>query len=137
MFSLVYVSSATELFTVAQLDTLLERSRANNTKLGITGMLLYRDGNFMQLLEGDEAAVDVLFRRIAVDPRHHGCQVLLKSQAEQRMFAQWSMAFRRVEAPGDLPEGFSDFLSGTAASDATGDPSHAQRLLLLFRQMMR
>jgi len=49
---LVYVSSATELFSDTQLENLLLRSRQNNSTLGITGMLLYKDGNFMQCLEG-------------------------------------------------------------------------------------
>lgn len=138
MFSLVYVSSATKLFSVAQLDALLERSRVRNAEVGITGLLLYRDGNFMQLLEGEQVTVEALYRRIAVDPSHHDCQVLLKSEIDQRMFAEWSMAFRRVQALGDLPEGFSRFLSGdAAASDALRNPSHAQQLLLSFRQMMR
>lgn len=138
MYSLVYVSSATTLFTVEQLDALLERSRANNSGLGITGLLLYRDGNFMQLLEGEERQVDALYKKIALDPRHHGCQVLLERAEGQRMFSEWSMAFRRVQAAGDLPDGFSEFLSGNAvASNPLNNPNHAQKLLLWFRQMMR
>jgi hypothetical protein len=138
MFSLVYVSSATELFTPAQLDALLERSRENNAKRSVTGLLLYRDGNFMQLLEGDEATVQSLYRQIASDFRHHGCQVLLTSEADQRMFTEWSMAFRRVEASEDLPDGYSEFLRDTASSsDVLKNPSHAKQLLFLFRQMMR
>ena len=137
MFSLVYVSSAAQLFTRSQLDELLIRSRENNTRLAITGMLLYRDGNIMQLLEGDEAAVRALYQRIAADPRHHTCQILLTSEAEDRIFPEWSMAFKRLETAVPL-EGFSEFLNGSPASRPDfQDSGHAQRLLLLFRQMMR
>lgn len=138
MFSLVYVSSATELFTRAQLDDLLRTSRENNAMLGITGMLLYRDGNIMQLLEGEPAPVRALYERIAQDPRHHTCQILLTSDSDHRMFPDWSMAFRRLDSPGDAPAGFSEFLNGSSTSrSAFQDPNHAQKLLLLFRQIMR
>ena len=138
MFSLVYVSSAAKLFTPAQLDELLRHSRENNTLAGITGMLLYRDGNIMQLLEGDEERVRSLYDRIAADLRHHTCQILLTTESEERMFPEWSMAFRRLDATGDWPEGFSEFLNGNSASRmAFQDPNHAQKLLLLFREMMR
>ena len=137
MFSLIYVSSATELFTTQQLDELLQQSRANNAGLGISGMLLYRDGNIMQLLEGDEARVRALYAHIAGDRRHHSCQILLTSQSDERMFPEWSMAFRRLE-PTDQPDGFSEFQNpNTAPHGAFPDATHAQRLLLLFRQMMR
>jgi hypothetical protein len=55
MFSIVYVSSALKPFSKTDLLTLLEKSRENNTSLGISGMLLYKDGNFMQVLEGESS----------------------------------------------------------------------------------
>jgi len=57
LYSLVYVSSAVTFFSSAELVTLLEKSRANNTRLGISGLLLYKDGNTMQLLEGERDIV--------------------------------------------------------------------------------
>ncbi len=59
MFFLVYVSSATRPFSGEDLRALLETCRKDNAELGVTGMLLYKDGNFMQVLEGDEDAVRV------------------------------------------------------------------------------
>jgi len=69
MFHLVYVSSAVEPFSKTELVELLHVARANNERLGITGMLLYRDGNFMQVLEGEEPVVRDLYARIERDPR--------------------------------------------------------------------
>ena len=70
MYQLVYVSTATEPFSSEELTRLLETSRKNNTADGVTGMLLYHDGNFFQVLEGDRDAVIGVFRRVERDPRH-------------------------------------------------------------------
>ena len=57
MFHLVYASSALQPFTKPELQALLEQARQKNAKLGVTGMLLYKDGNFMQVLEGEKETV--------------------------------------------------------------------------------
>lgn len=64
MFRLIYVSSATAPFTEQQLEELLQESRRNNLSADITGMLLYREGKFMQTLEGPEVAVKKLGEKI-------------------------------------------------------------------------
>jgi hypothetical protein len=63
MFRIVYVSAASEPFSDQQLKELLQKSRQNNVAAGITGMLLYKDGTFMQTLEGPELAVKILLIR--------------------------------------------------------------------------
>jgi hypothetical protein len=60
MFHVVYVSSSTQLFTKSDLQILLQKARDRNTQLDLTGMLLYKDGSFMQVLEGKEEAVTKL-----------------------------------------------------------------------------
>ncbi len=65
MFFLVCVSSATRPFSGEDLRALLETCRKNNAGSGVTGMLLYRDGKFMQVLEGDEGTVRALYEGIA------------------------------------------------------------------------
>ena len=65
MFSLVYVSAAVTWFSDRELRGLLAQCRLSNAQTGITGMLLYKDGNFMQTLEGDERTVRALEARIA------------------------------------------------------------------------
>ena len=112
MYSLVCVSSATSPFSDEQLRALLEQSRRDNAASDISGMLLYKGGNFMQLLEGNESRLTSLYHKIATGPRHSGSMVLLKSHAVTRMFADWSMAFRNLNDPSvvQLP-GFSPFLN--------------------------
>ena len=68
LISVVYVSSAIAPFTDAELVDLLTKSRAKNTLAGITGMLVYKGGNFMQLIEGEAAAIDALIVRIGEGP---------------------------------------------------------------------
>ena len=69
MYSLIYVSSAVQLMAGEELTQLLLQSRAKNVRLEITGLLLYKDGDFMQALEGAEDRVKLLFETIQRDSR--------------------------------------------------------------------
>jgi hypothetical protein len=124
MFFLVYVSSATRPFSGEDLRVLLETCRKNNAELGVTGMLLYKDGNFMQALEGDEGAVRRLYERIAADPRHGGEITLQQGFAEGRQFSDWSMGFRDLDSPEARSDpGYSEFLNAPLTGrEFSGDP---------------
>jgi hypothetical protein len=136
MFHLVYVSSAVNLFSDEQLEELLAVSRTNNDKNGLTGMLLYVDGNFIQALEGEKDDVLATNLRIARDPRHRGMLTLLQGDIEQRNFPNWSMGYRRVglEAGTEIP-GYNDFLHQKA--DPAAQRSSALRLMEHFRSINR
>jgi lipopolysaccharide biosynthesis regulator YciM len=138
VFSLVYVSSAKQLFSEEELKALLEQSRDNNTRLGLTGLLLYKDGNFMQVLEGPEDAVKRLYNIIQKDPRHHGFLQLLRQQIREREFASWSMGFKNLKDVNlqQIP-GYSAFMNEPLNSAGfQADPSRAQKLLGMFRGKM-
>ncbi len=133
---LVYVSSARVPFDSAALLGLLAKSRASNAARGVTGQLLHKDGNFMQLIEGEEAVVRALFQKIKRDPRHGGVIVLLDHQVPDREFSDWSMAFRELDATtsSEVP-GYVRFEDRPLTADAfSGRPSEAQELLQLFRR---
>lgn len=119
LFHLVYVSSAKPGFGRVQLRTLLERSRAKNSSLGITGLLLHQGGKLLQVLEGPEGEVRSLYETIAADPRHSRCTALLQEGIPARQYPQWAMAFRDLDM-SDLP----------AFADLPSDLSEAQQLLL-------
>ena len=140
LFSTVYVSSASDQgLTDAELADILRVSRANNQRDRITGMLLYKDGNIMQVLEGPKAEVEALIEKLRRDHRHHGVQLLLEDHAAQRQFDNWAMAFRKFETnePQEL-EGRSDFLERAAAEEAfRTNPGRAYKLLLSFRNNIR
>jgi len=132
LWQLVYVSSATELFTREALEILLVTCRARNAARGVTGMLAYHDGNFMQALEGSRDRVEALTKRIEQDPRHRGMLTLLQGPIEQRQFGEWSMAFRHLgDAP--LPEGHSGLMdNGLRAESFRDHPDRVHRLLQAF-----
>ena len=138
MISLIYVSSALEPFSKAELLALLEISRRNNALLDVTGMLLYKDGNFMQVIEGEEPAVRKLHTKISHNPRHDGLITLLERPIEQRQFTDWSMGFKDLSDPDlrDVP-GYTEFLTAPLTSaEFASNPSRAQKLLLSFKQKM-
>jgi hypothetical protein len=69
---LCYVSSSCQDLSSEELLGILTAARVNNARIGVTGMLLYHDGNFMQVLEGPPDVLDALYQRVCADPRHHG-----------------------------------------------------------------
>jgi len=139
LIHLVYVSSATRPFGQSELIGLLEEFRQNNQRANITGMLLYRDGNFMQVLEGEEIAVTSTHERITKDSRHTGLITLLKEQITMRDFGEWSMGFRNLDSAElrDVP-GYNEFLNEDwKGRPIQESPQRALKLLQVFRQGIR
>jgi len=139
LFQLVYASTATHPFTMEELRELLKDSHHRNAKVGITGLLLYKDGNFMQVLEGDEVAVRRLFQKISVDPRHRGVITMLQGNIKERQFPNSSMAFRDLNSPESKAiSGYSEFLNTPLDGELLSrDLPKCQRLLLLFKKNVR
>jgi len=136
VYHLIYVSSAVHLFTQEQLKQLLEVSRANNGKCGVSGLLLYVDGNFIQVLEGEQREVLATHQRIAKDPRHQGMITLLQGDVSQREFDGWTMGFKYVDqAAGKELPGYSDFLNKKSNPDTRR--TAALTLLEDFRSINR
>lgn len=74
-----------------ELSKLVDSACANNQKMGITGLLLYSGGHFIQILEGDGLAISSLFAKISRDPRHKEVKRLFHKVANQRLFPDWGM----------------------------------------------
>ena len=125
MHRIIYISSAPRQMTAPELAALLAQSRRNNAARGLTGLLLYHDGSFLQILEGEEPALSECFDRIARDPRHRQLIVLWRGAAEARVFPEWQMGYARLselftaEAGGVIS--LHDIASGglAAGSDPT------------------
>lgn len=137
MYFLVYVSAAVTWFSEAQLRALLTTARFRNEHTGITGMLLYKDGNFMQAIEGPEDAVLALYKRIEADRRHQGLLVLDSGPQQARQFALWSMAFHDLSAGrGDMPSGYSRFMDEPLNAPAfAAQPGRCHELLQMFKEI--
>ncbi len=81
---IVYTSSAFRRdMPSSDIEQILETSRRNNAKDDITGLLLYRDGSFVQFLEGPRSKVQQCYDRIAKDPRHRGLVIIYRKTADQ------------------------------------------------------
>lgn len=132
--SLVYVSLAVKDMPDDDLKLLLKFARQKNERLGVTGMLLYRDGFFMQALEGEEEAVNTLFERIRRDTRHRDVLLVFKEPVKARAFPDWTMGFNKLDtATLEKLEGFSDFLGNPTPEFFDGEPAKAKALLDNFR----
>jgi hypothetical protein len=94
---LIYGSQATRDLGPDELVELLARARVRNEQVGLSGMLLYSSQSFLQVLEGDQAALTQTYRRISADPRHTNLRLLLDAEVSTRLFPDWSMGFDHVE----------------------------------------
>jgi hypothetical protein len=98
LIQLIYVSTATNDLGIEEIRKILDSSVPNNAASGITGMLLYAKGTFLQVLEGQDSVVSQTMDRIAKDPRHHSIAVLSRSGLKAREFGNWSMGFHAIGA---------------------------------------
>lgn len=107
----LYVSTAASLMSGPDLQELLRVARARNQMKGISGLLLYRSGNFLQYFEGPPGAVHTLNENIKRDPRHYGIITVHEGSLGARQFGAWSMGFDDLTGiDPERMEGFSDFL---------------------------
>jgi hypothetical protein len=134
LYGLVYVSSATRWLTPAELHHLVEHARGRNAVEGITGVLLYSYGNFMQYLEGPLDGLDRVYAAIRADSRHSGIIELLREPVPAREFDDWTMGFRDISAFGvSDPPGIDDVFAGELSDEAADAPPGSAAHLLLSR----
>ncbi len=128
----VYASLAASSFDPAQLPVLLEKSRARNATRDLTGMLLYLDGNFFQVLEGPAGAVDSLFEVISRDPRHSRITRIIREPIARRDFGDWTMGFESIGLDAvDRLLGTNDFFGARSCVEQL-NPGRARKLLDSF-----
>ena len=138
LFHLGYVSTEAIKFSDEALVALLGEARSANTDRDVTGLLLYREGSFYQVLEGSESAVMATFRDIEEDPRHKEVRVLFNGETDAREFADWQMGFLNLDGVDmDTLSGFSDFMSRDAEpQEFLENLSRGKRLALMFRTLL-
>lgn len=130
----MYISSATSWPSENDLKELLEQSRARNLRKNITGMLLYDNAIYMQVLEGSDEDVHDIYNSILKDTRNNGNVTLVEEEISQRGFPNWSMGFKNLEScsPEELP-GFQDVFGGKLDKElAVKHTSDALGVLLGF-----
>lgn len=94
MIQVLYSSKTKSDFTMNEINQILEISRKNNFKNNVTGILLYRNGEFLQLLEGDAINVHYTLKKIMDDQRHRDINIFYENEIQRKLFSNWSMAFK-------------------------------------------
>lgn len=88
---LMYASRAVPAVDQEELIAILRKSKQRNPQIGVTGVLCFSGGIFLQVLEGGRSAVNQLYNRIAADTRHTQVELLSYQEIGERRFAGWSM----------------------------------------------
>jgi hypothetical protein len=122
-----------------ELLDILKVSRENNVAKDVTGLLLYKGGNFMQALEGPDDVVMALYETIKKDPRHKDVSIISTEQIQKRQFPAWEMAFANLDNPEVKNEpGYSQFLHDEFTAEVyRSNPLRAYIMLLTFRDNLR
>lgn len=93
----LYASRSVGQISTKTVEAILEQSRRNNARFGITGMLFIADDMFIQVLEGGRASIGALLNRIMRDERHERIEILLFDEIFERQFANWTMGWIDLE----------------------------------------
>lgn len=88
---LMYASRATDPVGHDELAAIVKMAQTHNHEIGVTGVLCFSGGVFLQALEGGRSAVNTLYNRIAQDKRHRDVVLLNYDEIAERRFASWSM----------------------------------------------
>lgn len=95
--AIAYVSDALADLSNAGLDALVEDAVRFNAVAGVTGVLLFDGGRFLQYFEGPEDGVHAVYERIVQARSHHQIRELNRGRVPQRFFPYWSMRWLGVE----------------------------------------
>lgn len=139
LFRVIYASRASHDLSVDELSHLLKTSRVNNERDAVSGMLIYCERSFLQVLEGEVNKLDALYERITLDPRHHQLRLLRREPMLSRRFHDWSMAFEHLDGrqlaerlpgywlPADAPLASADLVTSAAMAEMIFSRFHKPR----------
>ncbi|MCX6945221.1 MAG: BLUF domain-containing protein [Opitutales bacterium] len=140
LYCLIYISIPRKPEpTKAELLGILAKARSKNLKAGITGMLLYKKGLYLQVSEGPKHLIRKLYNTLLLDPRHNYLAVVEDGEISKRSFADWTMAFAEALDTGLLKiPGFSNYMNDPESSQfSLSDSRSLWHLLKVYREQMR
>ncbi len=136
LIHVIYVSTATKKIVDKDLESILESSVRHNNKNEVTGLLLFAGNRFMQVLEGQEVAINETMARIEKDSRHSDLVVLERTAIASRSFEKWSMGFHRLNSIEiSSKPGFAELLE--ADFDATKLGAKKGLALRMLKEFVR
>ena len=123
-YQLTYHSLAKPGLTTEDIRDIMEVSIKNNKVLGITGCLIFHKGFFLQILEGEEEAVEELFYKIKLDDRNDQVTRLSSDHTTSRIFKEWAMAYYSIPDQDELrPEEYEIKQNLLSLSGTTKKPN--------------
>lgn len=126
-----YLSDSVEHNTMDELKILYEKAKENNRVNNITGVLIYKDRNFLQVLEGEEHHVDQTFKRIKKDKRHKNIFEIINSEIEERIFEDYNFGFTIVNNNEEL-KNLYQYLDWLKEADS----SHANKVVRMVENFV-
>ena len=136
LIHIVYLSYSVKELSESELNSLLATIRKKNEIQNITGLLLYNDEAFIQVIEGNRETIHQIFDLISKDSRHSNIVKLLEEPITKRAFPDWSMGFRKIDKEQNLQlPGFSDFMQNKHSEiDYEECAAAVRHLLYSFRK---
>lgn len=112
--AICYVSNAEENLSSEEIEALLNRSQEKNNTAGIKGLLLYAEGNFFQILEGEKNLVLEVFDKIREDSRHYGIIQVIGRDFERDSYDSYKVDFLTadIKYAGEIPKQYTEPLQG-------------------------
>lgn len=132
IYQIIYSSESTKPMEFDDLEEILEHARANNASKGITGALIYAEGSFLQILEGDRARVQDLMAKIRRDVRHETVTVLREGEIASAIFGHWKMAF--VSATPEQVAQWAGLSVATGTTEVLNDSGQEPHRMAQFAQ---
>lgn len=130
---IVYLSYMIKKYTVEEMNELLHNFRRNNDVHGITGLMLHKDGNIIQIIEGEKDNVLQLYYNMTKDKKHTHLIKLLQKNITNRMFSDWKMSFINYDKNTEQNNCFSTFLLETKNNICEDDKINS--LFTLFKHL--
>lgn len=118
-YQIIYSSESATPLQQDDLEEILEQAQIGNAAKGITGALVYADGVFLQILEGDRVKVQDLMARIFRDVRHETVTVLREGEVPAAVFGSWTMAY--VSATAEQVAKWAGFSTATQTPESLAE----------------
>lgn len=124
-YQLIYLSVATAPMEPTEIGDMLAIARKNNYSVSVSGLLVYHEQCFLQVLEGPKVAVEAIFGRVSTDPRHQHVEVQLRQVVDAKEFDGWSMAYIDGKNDAERLAGFVDYLAQLRVTGPNDSAAHS------------
>ncbi|GAA4270756.1 BLUF domain-containing protein [Aquimarina gracilis] len=131
-YTISYVSTVSPDLSETDIADLMSYVKQHNNFLDITGILIYSDGNFLQVLEGEKETVKILFERIKKDPRHYNIIKMLDKEIKDNAFSKYHSSFTVISGHYSHTE-LQQFLK----KEENYNPEHFKSISYLTQKFMK